>query len=57
MAWNTTPHTAYSKWLNINGINRYFTDFDPNYPARFTVKFNVSLRACFHPSSCRWPCC
>lgn len=38
MPFNTTSHTSYSKWLNINGINRFVTDFDPNHDLRFTVK-------------------
>ncbi|KAG2439400.1 hypothetical protein HXX76_004757 [Chlamydomonas incerta] len=37
MAFNTTPATDYSKWLNINGINRFINDFDPNRPTKFKV--------------------
>lgn len=39
LPFNTTAHTDYSKWLNINGINRFFTDFDVDHPTQFTVTF------------------
>lgn len=37
MDFNTTVATDYSKWLNINGINRFVSDFDPSVPARFLI--------------------
>ena len=43
MSFNTTPATDYSKWLNINGINRFLTDFDPAKPTRFTIKVAGSV--------------
>ncbi|PNH06258.1 hypothetical protein TSOC_007379, partial [Tetrabaena socialis] len=44
MSFNTTPATDYSNWLNINGINRFVTDFDPNMPTKFKVTVRGSVR-------------
>jgi hypothetical protein len=37
----TSACAAYSKWLNINDINRFYGDFDPNNPVRLMVTFAV----------------
>jgi hypothetical protein len=37
MSWNTTPYTDNSVWLNVNGINRFLSDFDPQRPVPLTV--------------------
>lgn len=44
MAFNTSQSTDYSNWLNINGINRFLTDFDPNDPVKFTVYMRGFVR-------------
>ena len=38
LPFNYTTATGYSKWLNINGINRFWSDFDPQYNVRFIVR-------------------
>ena len=37
MDFNITPATNYSNWLNINDINRFYTDFDPNVTVPLTI--------------------
>lgn len=37
MPWNYTFSTNTSRWLNINGINRFYTDFDAVRPLQVEV--------------------
>ena len=37
MPFNLTPATNYSNWLNIEGINRFLTDFDPALATPLTI--------------------
>ncbi|KAG2490586.1 hypothetical protein HYH03_010980 [Edaphochlamys debaryana] len=44
MSFNTTPATDYSDWLNVNGINRFINDFDPNMPVRLKITVKGFVR-------------
>ncbi|GFR43382.1 hypothetical protein Agub_g4456 [Astrephomene gubernaculifera] len=44
MDFNVTEATDYSNWLNVNGINRFVNDFDPNAPTKFKVTVRGHVR-------------
>ncbi|KXZ52064.1 hypothetical protein GPECTOR_10g1087 [Gonium pectorale] len=44
MDFNLTFATDYSNWLNINGINRFINDFDPNLPTYFKIVVDGYVR-------------
>lgn len=43
MPFNTTPHTSFSQWLNVNQLYTYWPDVDELVPEQLTVIVKASV--------------